>query len=93
MAFAEDPRVFLSDFGQDCTLAGASLRAIVSTETVQDFESGAITQSPSALLITTAALNAAAGQVFNDGTRAYTVRQVLLEPPDGVLTRLILSRS
>ena len=93
MAFTEDRSVFLADFGQACTLAGSPVQAIVDTETTQDFDSGALTQTPSALLQSSAAAAAAPGQAFNAGSTAYTVRQVLREPPDGAMTRLILARA
>ena len=55
MAFTEDPTVYLADFGRACTLAGAPVLAVPDTQTVQDFDSGALTQQPSALIISAAA--------------------------------------
>lgn len=91
MAFVEDLSAFFADFGVDATLDGVAVQAIVDTQTVDEF--GALTQQPSALLTTAQASAAAPGQAFVAADVTYTVRQVLREPPDGALTRLLLVRS
>lgn len=95
MTFAEDLSVFLADFGQACTLAGYSVRAIVDTSAIEDLAAGIVTQGPTALLTSTAAQAAAAvpGSVFTAGGVSYQVRQVLPEPPDAAFTRLVLVRA
>jgi hypothetical protein len=91
MDLAEDLSVYLADFGQACTLAGASVRAIVDTESALQLD--VLTEGPSALLSSTDAASAAPAQAFVAGGVSYTVRQVSKEPPDGAFTRLVLARS
>lgn len=91
MDFVEDLTPYFAQFGQSATLAGAPLRAIVDSETVTDFD--ALTQSPTAVVKTADAGSAAAGQAFVSAAISYTVRQVLRQPPDGALTRLVLARA
>lgn len=93
MAFSEDTSVFLADFGQACTLAGSAVTAIVDLEVVQEPNTGVISREQVARLPTAAAPAAAAGQQFVAGGTTYVVRQVLLEPPDGAFTQLVLARS
>jgi hypothetical protein len=89
--FSEDLSVFFADFGVSATLNGSAVTAMVdtSTELVLD---GELTQAPSALLKTSDAASAAQGQSFVASAVSYLVRQVLREPPDGALTRLVLVR-
>lgn len=93
MAFAENLSVFLADFGQACTLAGATVSAIVDTSGIEDLTSGIVTQGPTALLTTASAAAAVPGAVFVASGVSYKVRQVLPEPPDAAFTRLVLVRS
>lgn len=89
---AEDLAPFFADFfAVDATLAGSPVRAIVDTQTIDEF--GALTQNPSALLKSSDSGAAAAGQAFVASAVNYSVRQVLREPPDGALTRLVLARA
>ena len=44
MAFVEDLSVFLADFGQSCTLAGAAVTAIVDFDIQPDPDTGVLTQ-------------------------------------------------
>ena len=89
----EDLTVFIADFGDDCLLDSEQVRAIVDTETMLD-GAGLLTEGPSAVLLTSDASTALAGQSFADGDGdTYTVRQVVREPPDGRLTRLVLVRT
>lgn len=86
----------VAEFAVSATLNGVAVSAIVDTSTVAEdpFGGGAVlTQSPSALLKSSDAAAAAAGQGFVAGGITYTVRQVVAEPPDGVLTRLVLARA
>lgn len=96
MAFVENLAPMLADFGEPVVLAGASVRAIFDTQAVDPI-TGAVTLEPSVLLRAASAPAAAVGQtmVRNTATGAvsYTVRQVLQEPPDGALLRLVLARS
>ena len=88
----EDLTPFFADFAVDATLAGSAVRAIVDTSTVLELD-GVLTQGPSALLTTAQSSAAAPGQAFVASSTTYSVRQVLREPPDGVLTRLVLARA
>lgn len=92
MAFVEDLSVFFADFAVDATLNASALRAIVDKETQLELD-GVLTLQPTALVKTSDAAAAAAGQAFVAGSVTYSVRQVLKEPPDGALTRLVLARA
>jgi hypothetical protein len=89
--FTEDLTAYFADFGVSATLAGSSLRAIVDAESIVELD-GVVTQKPTALVKTSDASSAAPGQAFVANAITYTVRQVLKEPPDGVLTQLVLTR-
>lgn len=93
MAFVEDLSVFLTDFGQACTLAGAAVTAVLDVQQLVDSETGVISQQQTARLPAAAAPAAASGQAFVAGGVTYTVRQVLKEPPDGAFTLLVLARA
>jgi hypothetical protein len=88
----EDLSVFFADFAVDATLNGSSVRAIVDTSSLVELD-GVLTQEPSAQLTTASSVAAAPGQSFVASAVTYTVRRVLREPPDGVLTRLVLARA
>ena len=92
MAFVEDLAPFLADFGGMCTLAGVQVAAIFDTATL-DAVGDVLTTDPSALVCTAAVPAAAPGQTFVRAGVTYTVRAVRAEPPDGVLTRLVLTRA
>lgn len=89
--FTEDTSVFFADFAVDATLNGSAVRAIVDTQSEIVLD-GVVTQAPSALLRTSQSSAAAPGQSFVANATTYNVRQVLREPPDGVMTRLVLTR-
>lgn len=91
MPFVEDLTPFFADFGVDATLNGTAVRAIVDTESFVELD-GLLTQLPAVLLKTSDATGAATGQAFVASAGTYSVRQVLREPPDGSLTRLVLAR-
>jgi hypothetical protein len=87
----EDLSVFFADFGVDATLNGSAVRAIVDTNSEVELD-GILTQLPSAVLTTAQSASASAGQAFVANSVTYSVRQVRREPPDGILTRLVLTR-
>jgi hypothetical protein len=78
-------------FAVDATLNAVAVSAIFDTESLFELD-GVVTQQPSALLPTSSAASTAPGQAFVANAVTYTVRRVLREPPDGVLTRLVLTR-
>ena len=94
MPFAEPLAQFFAPagFATAATLAGAAVSVILDAES-EGFLGEVVTQGPSALLSTAQAAAAAPGQALVVGADTYTVRQVLREPPDGVLTRLVLARA
>jgi hypothetical protein len=91
MAFVENLTPFFADFGTAATLSGSPLRAIVDTESVVEFDT--VTQGPSALVKTSDSAAAAPNQTFVANAITYSVREVRRQPPDGLLTRLVLARS
>lgn len=88
--FSEDLSVFFAHFAASASLNGGAVTAIVDTETVLGDD--VLTQMPSALLRSSEAASASPGQSFVAASTNYIVRQVLREPPDGALTRLMLAR-
>jgi hypothetical protein len=92
VAFTEDLAPFFADFGGAATLNSVAVTAIVDTQTVIEVD-GIATQQPTALVRTSEASVAAPGQSFVANAVTYIVRQVLREPPDGALTRLVLARA
>lgn len=89
----EDLTVFFADFGVAAALNGSAVTAIVDTQSLVEDEPGVVTQGPTALMTSSDAASAAPGQAFVASSVTYTVRRVLKEPPDGVLTRLVLARA
>lgn len=85
----EDLAPFFADFAVPATLGGASLRAIIDTQTID--ETGVATQEPSALVASPT--TAAPDDTFVAAGVTYKVREVLKEPPDGAFTRLFLARA
>jgi len=79
------------DFAETVTVNGASVVAIfdVSTELALG---EALTLGPSLLLPASAVPAAAAGQPAVVRGVAYQVREVRLQPPDGMLVRLMIVR-
>lgn len=92
MTFAESFAPFFADYGTAATLAGVSVTGLLDVDTI-DEGPGALTQRTSFLLQPTAAVAPAQGQTLVADATTYTVRQVLKEPPDGALTRLVLVRA
>lgn len=93
MAFVEDFTPYFADFGVAATLAGVAVVGILDVER-RDDGFGTVTQTTSFLLRPGAAVSPAQGQALVVGaTTTYTVRQVLAEPPDGALTRLVVTRA
>ena len=91
MALVEDLSVFFADFSTTGTLAGVSVQGVFDLATVEEGP-GALTQLTTFLLDPTAVVTPAQGQSLVVGATTYTVRQVLLEPPDGAMKRLVLTR-
>ncbi len=87
----EDFDCYFDAWGVDATLAGIGVRGLLDVQSVDEF--GAITQGPTFLLKPATAVGPSAGQALQVGSEAYTVRQVLKEPPDGALQRLVLARA
>lgn len=87
----EDFAPLFTDFAVAGTLAGVAVSGILDAE---DFDEGpgVITRRTSYLLEPGAAVTPAQGQTLVSAGVTYTVRQVLREPPDGALTRLVLAR-
>ncbi len=82
----------VAGFASPATLAGSSVAVIVDTDSLVELD-GVVTQQPIALLRASSAPNAAPGQQLLVGSSTFRVRQVLREPPDGALLRLVLTRS
>lgn len=81
------------EFAVAATLGAAAVTGIFDSETVAQFGDELVTQAPTFLLRSTEAAGAAAGTALVIGATTYTVRAVSAEPPDGVLTRLVLTRA
>jgi len=92
MAFVESFAPLFADFGVAATLAGTPVVGMLDLETL-DEGPGALTQRVSFLLQPDPALAPAQGQTLVANATTYTVRQVLKEPPDGALTRLVVTRA
>ncbi len=86
----EDFALFFANFGVAGTLAGVPVRGILDSAS-DVVEGDVVTQRPTFLLQPGAA-SPAPGQALTLGAVSYTVRQVLAEPPDGALSRLVLAR-
>lgn len=91
MALVEAFSPFFVDFGEAATLNGVAVRGMVNVESFDELDS--VTQRTDFMLEPTTAVAAAAGQSMVLRGVSYTVRQVLREPPDGVLQRLVLARA
>lgn len=91
MAFTETLSPLFADFGEAATLAGVAVRGMVNVESFDELDT--VTQRTDFLLLPAAGVVPAAGQAMVLRGVTYTVRQVLKEPPDGVLLRLVLARA
>jgi hypothetical protein len=80
-------------FAVAATLGAAAVTGIFDTESTQVFGDELVTQAPNFLLRSTESAAASVGTSLVIGATTYTVRAILAEPPDGVLTRLVLSRA
>ena len=85
-----DPSLGCSESGS--TLAGQYIVGIFDSS-AEITQGEAISLAPTFLLATSTAAAAAEGQTLVRSGVSYKVRQVLREPPDGALTRLILTRA
>lgn len=90
--FSEDLSPFFDQagFASLATLAGAPVSVIFDSDSI--FDRDIITQETSVLSAASDVAAAAPGQTLVLEAVNYTVRQVLREPPDGKLTRLVLAR-
>lgn len=94
MSFEDVALYFDASLGvaEGVTLAGLPVSGIFEEAT--ELNGGdVITVAPTLLLQASAAPAAAEGQPLVRGARSYTVRQVLPEPLDSALIRLVLARS
>jgi hypothetical protein len=93
MPFAEDLSPFFAPggFGDAVVVGGVAVNAIFDIES-QVVLGELITIAPTLLMATTAAPSAAAGTDCVIRGQNYSVRQVLVEPPDGALKRLVLAK-
>ncbi len=89
--FTEDFTPYFEDFAQAGTLAGVDVTGVFDVESLDEFST--VTQRTTFLLKPTTAVGASVGQQLVTGGVTYTVRQVLQEPPDGALKRLVLARA
>lgn len=87
----EDFTPLFADFGQPATVAGVAVAGILDVDSLDEFSS--VTQRTTFLLQPTTEVGPKQGDALVTGGTTYTVRQVLSEPPDGVLKRLVLARS
>lgn len=87
----EDFAPFFADCGLSGTLAGVAVTGLLDAEATDEL--GTITQRTSFLLKPGAVVTAAVGQTLVVAAVTYTVRQVLLEPPDGAMQRLVITRA
>jgi hypothetical protein len=80
---------FFADFGEPVTVNGLIARAIVNLadEVVLD---EIVVQAPTLEL--PAEVEAAAGDTCRVRGRPYRIRQVLDQPPDGAIRRLVLAK-
>lgn len=94
MAMTEDLSAFFADadFAETVTVGAVSLLAIFDVES-QVVLGELLTLAPTLLLPASAAPAVADGTACVVRSVNYTVRQVLKEPPDGALVRLVLARS
>lgn len=87
--FAESITPYLADFGESVTVDGVVTRGIF--DTASEVALGeAIVVAPSLLLASTVAADAGDAVVIRSAN--YKIRQVLDEPPDGVMRRLVLAK-
>jgi hypothetical protein len=88
----ENLSAYFDAFASTAVLAGVAVRGILDLESFDEFDT--LTQRPTFLLEPTTAVGPAPGQqLLVAGSETYTVRQVVQEPPDGVLLRLVLARA
>ncbi len=88
--FSEDLGAFFADFGEDCTVAGVATVGIF--DTASDVALGDVLVQAPALHVP-ASVAAAAGDSVTVAGTTYTVRQVLAQPPDGLVRILVLAEA
>jgi hypothetical protein len=93
MPMTEELTLFfdVGDFAESVTVGGVAVTAIFDTES-QVVLGEVLSLAPTLLLPTTTAPAAADGTACTVRGVAYLVRQVLLDPPDGALKRLVLAK-
>lgn len=89
--FTEDLAPFFADFAVAGTLNGVPVFGMLDAE-AQDDGNGLVMHGHSYLLDPAAAVVAQPGQQLVVAGVTYAVRQVVSEPPDGTLKRLVLAR-
>lgn len=90
MAFAEHLAGYFVDFGESVTVAGTAVTAIFDGGYAQTLEAAGT--APSLLAVGTDVAGVAVGDAVLRAGTGYVVRNVIPEPPDEVLTRLVLER-
>lgn len=88
--FTEDLGLFVSDFGEDVMVNAVAARAVF--DAASELALGDVLMAAPTLLLP-ATVAAAEGQICVVRGVSYRVRQVLDEPPDGALRRLVLARA
>lgn len=89
MAFAEDLTPLFADFGESVTVQGVSATAIF--DTASDVIFGDVISTAPALTLPATVAAAEGGSAVVRGV-TYRIRQVLDQPPDGVLRTLVLAQ-
>lgn len=80
-------------FGDEVTVAGVSVRGTYEANSELEQDDGVITRAPTLRLASTDAVGLTTATVVVANGTTHTVRQILPEPPDGALTRLVLVRT
>jgi hypothetical protein len=96
MPFTEDITAFFditNGFAEQVTLAGLGVAAVVDVDTPLLMGDVLASRVTSVLVAAALVPGAAEGQSCVVRGVAHVVRQVLKEPPDGAVLRLVLARS
>lgn len=88
---AEDLHGFLQPDGEQITIGGAPVLAVVDIGSGVTLENAVVTDT-SALVVTADVPGLTDGAPVVLRGQAHRIRQRLLEPPDGAFTRLILAQ-
>jgi hypothetical protein len=90
MPLVDDVTVYFADFGEEITVDYVPTTAIFDLST--ELQLGDVLQQAPSVLVPSTVV-AVVGSAVVARSVNYTVRQVLDEPPDSVLRRLVLARS